>query len=226
MVDRFISQLKRGKSAGLDNLTAEHLQFAHPLVVKLISKLFNLMILFEYVPDAFGRGVMVPIPKDKGGKGSVSTDEYRGISINPIVSKLFESCLLTLFSKYFESSSSQFGFKAKTGCNHALYTVRKTIDFFIERESTVNLCSLDLSKAFDKMNRHALYIKLMNRNCPLVLIQILDCWYSKCFACVRWSGVISPFFQLFSGIRQGGVISPTLFAVNINDVIVKLQKSS
>ena len=58
------------------------------------------------------------------------------------------------------SDVMQFGFKSKSGCSHALYAVRKTVEFFIERESTVNLCALDMSKAFDKMNRHALFIKL------------------------------------------------------------------
>ena len=40
------------------------------------------------------------------------------------------------------------------------------IDHFISGGSTVNICSLDLSKAFDKMSHYALYIKLINRNIP------------------------------------------------------------
>jgi len=79
----------------------------------------------------------------------------------------------------------QFGFEAKTGCNKALYTVRKTIEYFTSRESTVNLRALDMAKAFDKMNTHALFIKLMNSNCPMTLINILDCWYDKICASVK-----------------------------------------
>jgi hypothetical protein len=83
-----------------------------------------------------------------------------------------------------------------------------------------------MSKAFDKINRYGLFIKLMNRGCPLVLINILECWFSKVFACVRWGDRTSEFVSLKCGTRQGGVASPTLFAVCINDVIVKLQQSS
>ena len=103
---------------------------------------------------------------------------------------------------------------------------RKTVEFFIERESTVNLCALDMSKAFDKMNRHALFIKLINRKCPLVLINILECWYMKNYACVKWGDSFSPFVHLKTGTRQGGITSPYLFAIYVNDVIVKLHKSS
>jgi len=47
------------------------------------------------------------------------------------------------------------------GCNHAIYTVRQAVDRFIKGGNTVNLCSIDLSKAFDKVNHKALLIKLM-----------------------------------------------------------------
>ena len=93
-----ISNLKVGKAAGLDNLTAEHLRNAHPIIAQLLAKLFNLMIIFEYVPDAFGRGILIPIPKNNSGKGDVKTEDYRGISLNPVISKLFEHCLLVFFT--------------------------------------------------------------------------------------------------------------------------------
>ena len=86
-----------------------------------------------------------------------------------------------MFSKYFTTYNMQFAFKAKTGCNHSKYAVRKTIEFFIEWDLTVNLCALDLKKAFDKMNIYALFIKLMQRDCHVVLINLLNCWYSKIF---------------------------------------------
>ena len=55
------------KAPGLDELTAEHLIFAHPIIALLLSKLMNLMLLFEYIPDSFGRSVLVPIPKGQSG---------------------------------------------------------------------------------------------------------------------------------------------------------------
>ena len=96
------------------------------------------------------------------------TDDYRGICINPVLSNMFEHCQLVIFSKALETSS--FGFKAKLSCNHVVYSVQKTIEYFIENESTVNVCALDLQKAFDKTNSHSLFIKLINRNCPMKLI--------------------------------------------------------
>jgi len=117
------------------------------------------MITFEYVPNAFGSSVTMPVPKDSPSKAQGSSSNYRGITVSPIISKIFEHCLLLKFNKFCWSDESQFGFKKKTGTNHAVYSMCKTVNFFTDNDSTVNLCSLDLSKAFDKVNRFVLYKK-------------------------------------------------------------------
>ena len=57
-----------------------------------------------------------------------------------------------------------------------LYTLSAMLLSASLKEGIVNLCAIDLSKAFDKMNHHALLMKLMKRNLPLVLIDILENW--------------------------------------------------
>jgi len=64
------------------------------------------------------------------------------------------------------SSPNQFGFKKGSCCGHAIYSVRKVVDYYVNGGSTVNVCLLDLSKAFDKMNHSPLFIKLMDRLIP------------------------------------------------------------
>jgi len=48
------------------------------------------------VPDEFGRGIIIPLVKDKHGDTS-SSDNYRGITISPVISNVFEVCLLNTF---------------------------------------------------------------------------------------------------------------------------------
>jgi len=49
----------------------------------------------------------------------------------------------------------------------------------------VNLCSIDLSKAFDKVNHHALFIKLMKKNIPNELLTVLENWLGDCRTCIK-----------------------------------------
>ena len=60
---------------------------------------------------------------------------------------------------------------------------------FIKAGNTVNLCAIDLSKAFDKVNHHALLVKLMKRKLPVFLIDILENWFNKNLAIANRSRV-------------------------------------
>ena len=157
LVHSSITSSSNGKARGLDELTAEHLKYAHPAIELVLTKLFNLMLKCRIVPDSFGRSYSVPIPKGYCSRAkSVTVDDFRAISICSVISKVFELGVLDRFQNFFSSSDNQFGFKKNLSCNHAIYSLGKVVDSFTSNGSTVNSCSLDLSKAFDKTNYNAL----------------------------------------------------------------------
>jgi len=220
LVGKTISELKHGKAAGLDTLTADHLQLCHPILPLILAKLFNLMLLSGHVPDNFGRSFTIPLPKINDCRTkAVTTDDFRGIAISCVLSKVYELCVYERFKNYFISSDNQFGFKKGLGCSHAIYAVRNIVEHFVKDGATVNICALDLSKAFDKTDHNALFIKLMQRNLPIEVLLTLENWFSDCWTCIRWRESTSHFFQIKLGVRQGSVLSPFLFAVYVNEII-------
>jgi len=100
------------------------------------------------------QGVPIRKPKDYYSK-SLKCDDFRGLAISLILSKVFEYCLLYKSNYFLKTSDIQSGFKKALGCNHAIYSVRTIVESFVRKGSTVNLCAIDLSKAFDKVNLHA-----------------------------------------------------------------------
>ena len=57
-------------------------------------------------------------------------DNYRPITLSHIISKVFEHCLLSLFSSYISSDALQFGFKPGLECSNAIFTLRTVCDYF------------------------------------------------------------------------------------------------
>ena len=81
------------------------------------------------------------------------------------------------------------------GCSHAIYSVKAVVDFYTNQGTTVNLCAMDLKKAFDKTNHFAVYIKLMDRMILNCLLSLIEHWFNKCATCVRFGGYLSVFFS-------------------------------
>ena len=94
LLRNLVSNMKNGKAAGLDGISCEHMKFSHLIVIIILSKLFNLFLLFSHIPQSFGTSYTVPIPKCAGRTRALSVDDFRGISISPTISKLFEMAII------------------------------------------------------------------------------------------------------------------------------------
>lgn len=224
LINNCVNSLKLGKACGPDDLGAEHLHYAHPLIFLHLKVLFYLIFTHNYVPDAFGIGISVPLLKDKSGNIN-DVNNYRAITLIPIISKVFENVILALCENHFITDPLQFGFKRGIGCCEAIFTFKSVINHFTDRGSSVYVASLDVSKAFDKVNHFKLYMSLLNAGIPLSVIKILFCWYSKLFVSIRWQNGLSEQFRVHSGVRQGSILSPSLFNLFVNIFTVNLRMS-
>ena len=62
------------------------------------------------MPEAVGCGLIVPLVKDKLGDHN-KVENYRGITLTPVISKLSESVILQLIENKMQTDNLQFGFK-------------------------------------------------------------------------------------------------------------------
>lgn len=88
--------------------------YCHPVAIIILckfTKLFNMFILFEYLPRGFGLNYTVPIPKCDSRSRSLTVDDFKGISISPVISNIFEMAVLDRYSDYFQTPDNQFGLK-------------------------------------------------------------------------------------------------------------------
>jgi len=153
-----ILQLKPGKAVSFDGIYNEHIIYGSSCLNVHFFLLFNALLRHGVVPSDFCSGVIIPLLKGKHGNPS-NLDMYRGITIAPAASKLFELILLKLYDEFLYSDPLQFGFKKNSSCTAALFTSTEATKHFNKLGSKVCCAFLDASKAFDKvLNNYLLFI--------------------------------------------------------------------
>ena len=84
-VSHTVDNLKLGKAPDLENLSAEHLKYCHPILSCILTKLFNLILYSGEVPSAFSYSYTVPLSKLQDTRTkAVTADDFRGIAISRI----------------------------------------------------------------------------------------------------------------------------------------------
>ena len=83
--------------------------------------------------------------------------------------------------------------------------------------------ALDISKAYDRLSHVRLFTSLLRTGMPRWVVYLLVDWYSKLQVAVRWMDSLSAYFKVGSGLRQGSSLSPALFNVYINVVVLRLR---
>ena len=69
-----------------------------------------------------------------------------------------------------------------------------------------------------------LFTKLLRRGAPGYIVRLLMFWYAHQTMCVRWGSSVSSKFTVSNGVRQGGILSPFLFNIYMDDLSVNLKK--
>ena len=58
-----------------------------------------------------------------------------------------------------------------------------------------------------------------------MLVRILLFWYTKQTMCVKWGNCMSDYVYVSKGVKQGGIVSPKLYSVYVDDLSDYLAKS-
>jgi len=74
-----------------------------------LQTLFKFILCHRFVPNSFGIGVTIPLVKDKTGNIN-DVNNYRGVTLSPVFSKLLEVVLLSLCSDALETDFFTIGF--------------------------------------------------------------------------------------------------------------------
>jgi hypothetical protein len=224
-MDILVKKLKAGKSDGNIGLYSDHIIHGTSTLFSYLTLLFNIMIVHGFSPNDMCVGTMIPIPKGKRINMNIS-DNFRGICLQSMFCKILDLFILNKESVKLVTSNLQFGFKEKLSASIATAVVTETIDYYLLNDGNVFCVALDATKAFDRVSYIKLFNMLIERNCNIFYIRLLLSMYVNQSIRVRFGDSLSLPFMVTNGVKQGGILSPTLFICYINGLITRLTQAS
>ncbi len=223
-IKKALNKLKLGKAVGLDNIPNEVLK--SPSLLKLLHTFYNLCFDHGIGPSVWSKSIISPIPK------SSMTDpylplQYRGISLLSCVYKLYASVLNSRLYSYLDvldlTDDSQNGFRGGRSCEDHIHSLISQLKQGINAGKDSFCCYIDMQKAFDFLDRDLLLLKLLRLGISGKFYHAIKSSLLNTSSCVRINHNSSGFFNTAFGTRQGDVISPNLFSIFINDLLVELR---
>ena len=160
-VFNLIQKIPSNKASGLDNISARLLKEASPIVTRCLTFIINLSIITGIFPNAWKRARVSPIFKK-----DLKTDanNYRPISVLPVVSKLIERVVFNQLYEYLNNNKlltgSKSGFRPMFSTETALLEATNEWLWNIDNNLLNGVIFLDLKKAFDTLDHAILLGKL------------------------------------------------------------------
>ena len=161
LIDKTLQGLKASKGTGLDNISPRMLKDYAVVVAKPLTRIINESLSQRTVPSECKYAKVTPLYK----RGiSTDMDNYRPISVLPVVSKVLERVvhhqLHSFLSKHRLLSPFQCGFRR----NHSTEFAAIAFSDYIRRGMDLGLLTkavfIDLGKAFDSVDHEILISKL------------------------------------------------------------------
>ncbi len=221
-----MKQMKSGKAPGSDEITADLPKAGGLTVVKWLHQLFVDIWESEEIVEDWGLAILIRLFKNKGDKKLC--DNYRGISLLSVTSKLFSRVILNRIQYVVDNQllEEQAGFRANRSTIDQVFILKTVMEKCREFNKPLNMCFVDIQKAYDSVNRELLWKICRHYGVTEKIVKLLQLIHKNTRAKVRINGELSDSFDTENGVLQGGIPSCILFNIFFDLIIRKVMEEA
>ena len=204
------------KATGSDGIPGLLLKQCAAVIAPSLTAIFNVSLTTGELPRAFKVANIAPVYKsgDREEAGN-----YRPISLLPIVSKVLEKIVSAQLKQFIQRNNllpeTQFAYRANHSTEDALTYAVNQLLLARDQGKVTGLVSVDLSKAFDRVEHQALIDLLSTIGISGAALKWFADYLSNRYQRVSLGDCSGPESLCSRGVPQGSVLGPLLFTLYI-----------
>ena len=209
-----IGKLNLGRAPGKDGICAEILRFGGTYIIRTLHELICAVWRDGAMPKDWKDAIILPLYKGKGARTICGS--YRGIALLSAAGKVLANILLARLTGCLVNdilSESQCGFRSGRGTMDMIFTARQLQEKCYEQNMDLVQVFIDLTKAFDTVNRMSLWKILGKLGCPDHFVSMIRYFHDGMEAWVNIGGDMAGPIPVENGVKQGDILAPTLFSL-------------
>ena len=116
-------------------------------------------------------------------------------------------------------AEEQAGFRAGRSTTEQIFNLRILCEKYLQHQQNLYHVFTDFKKAFDRVWHAALWATMRKYNISANLVRTIEQVYDKATSAVQMNGSIGEWFRTTVGVRQGCLLSPTLFNIFLERIM-------
>ena len=203
-VEAAVQLLKKGKAAGVDNIPAELVQAGGEDVITALTTICNRRmanpvdpVLSNHTSQERQPATVLELPNNQPHQ---SCKVMQKITLNRLKQQAEKI-----------TAEEQAGFRAGKSTTEQIFNLRILCEKYLQHQQDLYHVFIDFKKAFDRVWHAALWATMKKYNISTNLIKVIKNLYNKATSAVLLNGNIGDWFLITVGVRQGYLLSATLF---------------
>lgn len=219
---KIIEELKKTKNTapGADGIFYTHLKNLPTSGLDYLAAVYQESMTCCYFPTTWRKGRTSLIPKP--GKDPSSVVNYRPITLLDALGKLFERLINSKLTKFLEEKrllpESQAGFRKARSTQDQLFKLAQDATTSINNGQVTVASFFDVEKAYDKVWREGLALKMAKSEIPETMVALLIDFISERTIQLKVGNLLSDPVHLHCGLAQGSILAPGLHNYWVSDV--------